>query len=107
MNYRRGFQRVYAVLTVVWIAIVLFTVISGRWEPWLRLHFHQGMASLEDIVPDQSNNQFDQATVWREGARQRWVWALGLSLIPPVVLYLLLFYVALWIYRGFRPGTHF
>jgi hypothetical protein len=36
MNYRRGFQRSYAVLTVAWIVLVTFMVLSGRWiwEPW-------------------------------------------------------------------------
>ena len=34
MNYRRGLQRIYAVLTVAWVVIVLFTVLTGHWEPW-------------------------------------------------------------------------
>jgi hypothetical protein len=35
MNYRRGFQRLYVVLAVVWIAGAPFSVLYGRWEPWL------------------------------------------------------------------------
>jgi len=31
MNYRRGFQRTYAVLAVAWIALVIFMVTSDRW----------------------------------------------------------------------------
>lgn len=36
MNYRRGLQRVYLVLTVAWFLLVLLMVVSNRWvwEPW-------------------------------------------------------------------------
>jgi len=34
MNYRRGLQRVYAVLTVGWIAVVLFALPSVRLKFW-------------------------------------------------------------------------
>lgn len=39
MNFRRGFQRVYAILAVAWVALVIFMVISDRWicEPWWRV----------------------------------------------------------------------
>lgn len=34
MNYRRGFQRVYAVLVVLWIGSVLFALPSDRLRFW-------------------------------------------------------------------------
>jgi hypothetical protein len=36
----------------------------------------------------------------------RWSWVTGLAIVPSALGYVLLFYVAPWIYRGFRPGTH-
>lgn len=35
-----------------------------------------------------------------------WSWAVGLATIPTALVYLLLFVVAPWVYRGFRSGTH-
>jgi hypothetical protein len=37
MNYRRGFQRIYAVLTVGWVAAVLLVLPADRlnfWRKW-------------------------------------------------------------------------
>ena len=106
MNYRRGLQRLYAVLTVAWIALVLFTVLPGRWRPWLafsqwqsELHPYTqgGTGSLEDI---------DLPATARLEIHTRRLWAVGLSIGPPLIAYLLLFYVAPWLYHGFRSGTH-
>jgi hypothetical protein len=34
MNYRRGLQRVYAVLTVAWVAVLLFALPADRLKFW-------------------------------------------------------------------------
>jgi hypothetical protein len=34
MNYRRGLQRIYAVLASVWIVAVFVAIFSGEFEPW-------------------------------------------------------------------------
>lgn len=35
----------------------------------------------------------------------RWAWVIGLAFVPSALGYALLFYVAPWVYRGFRPET--
>jgi hypothetical protein len=35
----------------------------------------------------------------------RWSWVTGIAIVPSALGYVLLFYVAPWVYRGFRPGT--
>ncbi|HSR07238.1 MAG TPA: hypothetical protein VLM42_08820 [Bryobacteraceae bacterium] len=46
MNYRRGFQRVYAVLTVVWIAGLILALPNYRVRFWQK---QRGEASLADV----------------------------------------------------------
>ena len=46
MNYRRGFQRVYAVLTVAWIGVLLLALPADRVKFWQK---QQGEASLADV----------------------------------------------------------
>jgi hypothetical protein len=135
MNYRRGLKRIYAVLTVAWVVIVLLTVLTGRWEPWLRLQPKTLPADfsawdepkkmefspselrpftpppLSSLQPTETSQKspaspdiFDR--IAREQFAERWKWALGLSLLTPAVMYLLLFHVSRWIYRGFQPATH-
>jgi len=115
MNYRRGLQRVYAALTVVWIAGVLFAVLMGRWEPWHRFEPQNGWSFVNEtptVSPEDFLNgktarlsDIDDAATQRMIMHQRWAWASGISTVPPLVLYFLLFYVAPWIYRGFRPNA--
>ncbi len=80
----------------------------------MRFHFTQGALSLRDIVPDEPKVQTTGTTAWRvtpedflwgELAKQRWEWAVGLSLFVPLAAYLILFYVVPWVFRGFSPGT--
>jgi hypothetical protein len=112
MNFRRGFQRAYVALTVIWIASVIFT---GRWEPWLRLQqieflplelVKESSASTSLTAPPITARfeDIDEAATSRMQTRQRWMWALGISVIPPLAIYLTLFYVLPWIYRGFRAA---
>jgi hypothetical protein len=58
MNYRRGFQRLYAVLTVAWVALLLFALPSDRlkfWSmqpnDWATVH---GPWEKDPALPDQS-----------------------------------------------------
>jgi hypothetical protein len=127
MNYRRGLQRVYAVFAAIWIAGILFAVLSGRWEPW-----HTPSAPISDKLPPPPAgytppptpgwsfvdeppkteppktakiDDIDETATQRMIIRQRWSWASGLSTIPPLIFYLILFYVVPWVYRGFKQKS--
>jgi len=120
MNYRRGFQRLYAVAVVSWVTFVLFTTQSGRWKPWPAMPHSQWEIESERPIdsPNPSNKEGEpKLTVspeefLRNAAHQeerhraivRWSWVAGLALIPPILGYLLLFCVSPWIYRGFTPA---
>src|ERR1035437_4538673 len=108
MNYRRGLQRVYVVLTVAWIAVVFFTIITDRWEPWSHLKplpagWSFAPAQTYEFAPSELRPIINpEEYLAHERARERWEWAVGLTLIVPTALYLPLFHIYRWIYRGFR-----
>lgn len=113
MNYRRGLQRAYMVLTVAWIAGVMSTVLTGHWEPWHRFEQQNGWSVVSE-TPIVSPEQFfgkarlsdiDEAETQRMMLHQRIGWAFGVSVIPTLAVYLTLFLVAPWVYRGFRPSS--
>jgi hypothetical protein len=127
MNYLRGFQRLYAVVALLWISFVLFATQSGRWKPWPYMPREQWEIESETpIIPPTSASApgpvkangpeftLSPEKFLRDATRQeerhrnivRWSWVVGLVLLPPAFGYFLLFYVSRWIYRGFRPETH-
>jgi hypothetical protein len=121
MNYRRGFQRLYLVLAIAWIAAIPFAVLSGRWEPYSA----QGSSVPAAPVYDDGKTVLAQLTdeqlqVYKELllkkqaqalleknrlVRAQWLWTIGLSLLPPFLMYGLLFCIGPWVCRGFRPGA--
>jgi len=105
MTYRRGFQRVYALLTVAWIGLVLLTVLPGYWRPWLAASIWEMDLRPNTPTHSISVDEIDVPATAKLEVQTRRIWALGLSVIPPLVLYLSLFLIAPWIIRGFRPGT--
>lgn len=105
MNYRRGFQRVYAVLTVVWAAAMLFAVLSDVWQPWYSPILNGGWSSTEDQLRIVRSEPLPGQTLDSAQQVRRWLWAAGLSTLPPLLGYLILFYLVPWVYRGFRLGT--
>ena len=74
MNYRRGLQRLYAVVAIAWIA---FALIDGPWNGTLFNPLH--MTPAQTII--------------------RFVIEV---LLPPAFGYFLIFVVGTWVYRGFR-----
>jgi hypothetical protein len=106
MNYRRGFQRVYAALTVVWITVIMFVVLADFWQPWYSPIFNGGWSSTEDQSPlAVVRSEPLPAQTWTVAQQvRRWTWATGLSMVPPLLGYLILFYLLPWIYRGFRSS---
>jgi hypothetical protein len=120
MNYRRGFQRVYALLVVLWIAFVLLATQSGKWRPWPYMPRAQweidaekavippplprSAANTNEPVFNVSPEQFLRDAAHQEERHRaiiRWSWVIGFALLPPIFGYLLLFYVTPWIYQGF------
>jgi len=123
MNYRRGLQRIFAVFAVAWAPIVFVMVFTGRWEPWLwspgpaptrepseavELDLNQikpRAAPAGDIFDKVSADERAREAKEKWTAAKRWEWAFGLLLLPPPILYLLLFHVSRWVYRGFKPAA--
>jgi hypothetical protein len=141
MNYRRGFQRLYVLLSVLWVGGVLALSIHDR--PRTKIDYdalaRQAGAIQVDpaevrsipspppgyrldapstpfVPPPLSSYQGDApedrgplSIVKSEplpGAiRSFWISSVAVALLPPLALYLFLFYVMAWVYRGFRPRT--
>jgi hypothetical protein len=102
MNYRRGLQRLYAVLTVAWVAAILLVVApSPRFREWQS----GGWSNTYDFT----GNSDPPTEVYLHKVRllswQGWLLAIGMALIPPLTGYWLSFTVSRWVYRGFRPPT--
>lgn len=82
-NYRRGLQRVYSVLVVVWIAVALTLVIAER-----------SQTDIFDVAASGRSTTDLQIRYWSQG--------LAAVFLPPVFGYFALFVVIPWIARGFR-----
>ena len=126
MNIRRGFQRVYGLLTVAWIALVIFMVLSNRWicEPWWRVlpisydTFYNNLTEQAGLPPNAKVEEMPSVFINRyfqimgdindHLRAKKAIWIAALSLPLPIFGYLLLFGALPWIYRGFKPSprTH-
>jgi hypothetical protein len=105
MNFRRGLQRLYIVLALVWAVWAFDAVISGRWIQRLWLDIHLGLLPPgTTVITSSSGGSWDVARLTPDlHYFSNWAWAIGLSILPPLLLYLLCFYVGPWVYRGFSP----
>jgi hypothetical protein len=106
MNYRRGFQRVYAILAVAWVVAILLT------QPHDRLKFWQAtpiptFEEFQKSFPAPPEVKFDanSAVVWDSDWKvlqpqpasrtQKILWLAQILLIPPVFGYLIAFFSSL------------
>jgi len=113
MNHRRGFKRVYVVLTVAWVAAVSLT------QPRDRLKFWQAtpIPTFEEFqktfpMPPDVKFGANSAVAWNSDWKvlepqpasrtQKVLWLVQILVIPPVLGYLIAFFLIPWIYRGFR-----
>lgn len=129
MNYRNGFQRLYAVFTLLWIVGTLLFLPTERWDFWRKWNFWDQVeahvcdtpCSPEELkqpwIADRMDQQARLATQpkWKtfyeyitlsvpvESRVQRFLWLLGLLVLPPALGYLVLFLLVPWVVRGFRP----
>jgi len=94
MNFRTGFQRLFAVLSVGWVAVVLLTQGPNMPPRPASAVVETGLKAL-GFEPEPLS--------WRAQSRTHFViWLGALSLVPPALAYFLFFLTLPWIYRGFR-----
>jgi hypothetical protein len=150
MNYRRGFQRVYAVCAFLWVAGILALAIhiAGRMVPPPRTltdaeiaartaartltdadidRLIAGRMVQPEVLTDADIDALDKRGAFSSykgdapedsstlrivkseplpgAARSHWIVYSAIGILPPVLLYLFLFAVLPWIYRGFRPSN--
>ena len=113
MTYRRGFQRLYAVLVLIWVCVLLFALPTYRlrfWmvpkEAYILLTREQYQAAIDaGFTPDEilANEKIRKAS--NVPAIGKLLWLVGMLLGPPVCGYLAVFEVVPWIYNGFKPAT--
>jgi hypothetical protein len=109
-SHRIGFQRLYAVLAVLWIGAALFTILSHRWQPWLSFQPDYTALAMKNggtisVTPDPNGGDIFDLLIPTPSTSTVSLWAAGLSLLPPLLGYSILFVVFPWVYRGFRPET--
>jgi hypothetical protein len=118
MNYRRGFRRVFAVLTVAWIVGVLTVSVvhhlkgvQANLENGRAFRFPSGTPDMVVInsVNKQQPKYTGLITVVRPAPNLRyWGFWSSIALLPPAVVFLLVFVVPrdYWVYKPlFKPGT--
>lgn len=71
MNYRRGLQRLYAVLTVAWIATLLFILPSDRVNFWVADHLVASSATIRGKTLDLSQMSDGQLQAYKEMLEKR------------------------------------
>jgi len=116
MNYRRGFQRVYIVVSIMWVTVMFFAIFSDSFKPWPAIKVSEWdvvsvkplppplPADFVPIPPSEAEQRAAEERVSRELLARKWGWSLGLSILPAVILYFVVFDVSRWIYRGFRTS---
>jgi hypothetical protein len=102
MNYRRGFQRLYLVCATAWMAGTLFAMLSGRWEPW---HPRKSNGGSQFLVSPEEFLAHPDPSYWSHQQRQeqikKWLSVVAISIGLPLAVYVLVFWIAPWIQRGF------
>jgi hypothetical protein len=103
MNYRHGFQRLYAVLTVAWVAVVLTASIQDR--PRAHKPDIWDQAAALSLTPDGYKEWEIENEILLPGVLLHY-WAVrsSVAVLPPALFYLFLFHVVPWVYRGFKPA---
>lgn len=120
MNFRTGFQRLFAVLSVGWVAAILLIEGPKLLQPndWQTVDYDAlaGQAGAISSLPPPASPGYTDVPAglkslgfvpdpvpWRAQSRTHFaLWLAAVSLVPPALAYLLLFLTLPWIYRGFR-----
>ncbi len=101
MNYRRGLQRIFFVLATAWLALAVFMILYGYWQPQYSPLVNGGWSFTDQGSPTPP----DFGNFLNEDMRRRWLWSAMVGMIPPLLAYGILFYVGPWIRRGFRSSN--
>jgi hypothetical protein len=112
MEYGRGLQRIYAVLTVAWIATILAVVPSYRLKFW-SIQIPQGVLTVQLYDPvKHALNSFQFYILFHilpnpslNSRFQKFAWLVNILILLPAIGYSMLFYFVPWIYRGLRPAS--
>ena len=117
MNYRRGSQRLYVVMTGAWIGLLLLALPSYRVRFWVAPidYGKYGVVTtptgdwFKDNAPKsivtQNPDSFEPDPPTISDSRVgKALWLLVVTLGPPAMGYIVVFVVVPWIFRGFR-GT--
>ena len=129
MNYRRGLQRIYAVLAIMWVATLLYVLPSERLKFWQRTSGSlapvyegpnaSGVANVIEI-PASSRDERQYKFTMTDGKIYvvttedaiaerpigKFAWLVAWLFAPLICTYGLLFIVFPWVFRGFRPAKH-
>lgn len=132
MNYRRGLQRFYLVLTLAWVIVLSVALPADRLNFWSASQ-RQNPATLpadwfEANKPESGQRAKDYDALAKKYGRtveppsdsfvpdvaaplstpsraSRALWLARVLLLPPAFGYVTVFLVIPWVYRGFRSGT--
>src|SRR5208283_55834 len=126
VNYRRGFQRLYILASIVWIVALLFVLPHDRlsfWsvakksplvvdpsqvdDPWNGYDAKKDLGN-DPVVPvppppPGSIPIGDQKVPDSTSRTQRTMWLASALFGPPALGYAAIFFVIPWVCRGFRP----
>jgi hypothetical protein len=98
LNYRRGFQRVWILLSLLWMGYFIVVSIDDR--PRLTHVDKAAKAELVYIDPSGEIHPVHPVVGWSDVATF-WGAVSAVAVIPPVIGYAFLFWVWTWIARGF------
>jgi hypothetical protein len=127
MNHRRGFQCLYLVCCILWVTLVLIVSIRNRPRTidYDALAKKAGAIEVDpsDVTPlpaqPQSTVPFVPPPLDSDKGPLRlvkseplpgvklsyWLAHSAVALLPPLLVYLFLFHVLPWVFRGFKPAT--
>jgi hypothetical protein len=127
MNYRRGLQRLYLVCCILWVTLGLIVSIRNRPRTidYDALTKKAGAIEVDpsDVTPlpaqPQSTVPFVPRPLDSDKGPLRlvkseplpgvklsyWLAHSAVALLPPLLVYLFLFHVLPWEFRGFKPAT--
>jgi hypothetical protein len=97
LNYRRGFQRVWVLLSLLWMGYFIVVSIDDR--PKLTDFHKDGEWEIVQLNP--SEIQHVQPVVGWSDVVKFWGTVSAVAVIPPVIGYAFLFWVWPWMARGF------
>jgi hypothetical protein len=115
VNWKRGFNRVFAVVAVAWAAYIFLYLPVQQWHERFDMRLDRWTLCSSAASGDmgrlaECNAKYDKdfreipQTAWTDIGWVGWLQLLGLASVPPSIVYWLLrgsWYLCNWIWRGF------